>query len=172
MERRITRDRRCSTDWSGRGEVAGSTGADDHTAAREVVGVVGNFFDEFIRDRGPHAAVTIAMSNRTTGLAKVFPDLMRVGVVFRIGVIHVSRPISDRAVLLGVVDLALPVLRALWRIHRFGLGLGDGLFVHCVSHVTQSVMVMAYSGQFDAASRALPSSSLRTLPSPISIASP
>ena len=113
MERRIARDRRRPADRSGHREVAGATDRHHHRATGEVVGVVGDGVDGVVRQRHPHAAIAIGVSDGATALAQLLPDLRRDGVVRGVAVIEVGREVLDRPVVGGVIRHAQPHVCAL-----------------------------------------------------------
>ena len=169
VERRVTRDRRHDANRRRDSSITWAEVGDHDTATREVLRVVRNVIHRLVRNRSPHAPVTIGMGNRAADVAQFLPHLRRIRVVAGIGVIDVSCPVGDRPVVIRVVGSALPrerPLRSVGNLQRFG-GLDH------VSHpAAQSEIVIAYSGQFDAARRALASRSTGTSPSPIRTASP
>ena len=63
-------------------------------AAGEVVGVVRDGVDGVVRQRHPHAAVAIGVSDGAPALAQLLPDLRRVRVVRGVGVIEVGREVG------------------------------------------------------------------------------
>ena len=64
--------------------------------AGEVLGVVGDLVHQLVRDRRPHAAVPRSSGRRGSRPAQLVPDRVGVGVVRRVGVIEVGRPVADR----------------------------------------------------------------------------
>ena len=64
--------------------------------------------DGVVGEWNPHAAVPIRVRYRAPGLAKVFPDLVRVDVVVRVGVVEVGGEVGNRAIVIGVVRHPLP----------------------------------------------------------------
>ena len=95
MKRRVARDWRCRPNrW--RHERSGIT--HDNAVTGEVVRVIGDLVNEFVRDRCPHAAVSIRARNGATAFTQLSPDLVGALVVFGVSVIEVCCPVGNWSV--------------------------------------------------------------------------
>src|SRR3954447_416853 len=92
MEGRIARDRGRGADWRGD---TGTSVADDDAVAREVLRVVRDLVHELMRERRPHAAVAVGVGDRAAAIAQLVPNGMSVGVVRRVSVVEVGRPVRE-----------------------------------------------------------------------------